>query len=191
MNTLAIIPARAGSKRLPNKNMMDLCGHPLIHYSIRKARYAYIDHLVVSTDSKEIKAYCKKHKVECMDRPNELASDEAKSEDVVKHVVEAYTDKCKINKVVLLQPTSPLRSIEDINTCVNMSQFGSVVSILRFCDYGYKKNGAVYVWDVRDVMQDNFAFSTAYIMPEERSVDIDTIEDFEKAERIMREKNRV
>jgi CMP-N-acetylneuraminic acid synthetase len=190
MTTLAIIPARAGSKRLPNKNMMNLCGHPLIHYSIVHAKYSgMVDLVVVSTDSKDIKAYCRKHLVECIDRPNELATDEAKSEDVVRHAIEQCNKSVK--QVVLLQPTSPLRTIDDINRCVGMSCFGGVVSVNQFCDFGYKKNGAVYVWEVCRIMEGDFDFNVTYIMPPERSVDIDTIEDFEKAERIMREKNRV
>jgi CMP-N-acetylneuraminic acid synthetase len=189
MTTLAIIPARAGSKRLPGKNMKLLNGVPLIHYSLVQAKYSVIDHTVVTTDDKDVKAYAKKLMFSVIDRPNELCTDAAKSEDVVKHAIQ----QCgvHITTVVLLQPTSPFRLIIDIDNCVSMSKHGSVVSLSSFCDYGYKKNGAVYVWSVSRIMENDFSFDVAYIMPPERSIDIDTIEDFEKAERILHDKHRV
>jgi CMP-N-acetylneuraminic acid synthetase len=191
MTTLAIIPARKGSKRLPGKNMMELNGHPLLYYSIMQARFAkLIDEFVVSTDSPDIQKYCKKMAVTCYDRPSELANDEAKAEDVILYVLKQRFFKA--DKIVLLQPTSPLRAVDDINNCVMASKFGSVVSVSKFCDMMmYKKNGAVYVWDTPRVIDGNFHFDICYIMPAERSVDIDTKEDFEEAERMLNVKNRI
>lgn len=191
MTTLAIIPARKGSKRLPGKNMMILNGHPLLYYSIIQARFAkFIDELVVTTDSPEIKKYCVKMAVGFIDRPPELATDEASTEDVILHVLK--NKYYKANKIVLLQPTSPLRSVDDINNCIIASKYGSVVSVSKFCDMMmYRKNGAVYVWDSHRLIDDNFNFDICYIMPPERSVDIDTKEDFEEAEKILNAKNRI
>jgi CMP-N-acetylneuraminic acid synthetase len=191
MSTLAIIPARKGSKRLPGKNMKLLNGQPLIYYSIIQARFAkMIDEFVVSTDSPDVKKYCVKMAVPYIERPNELATDDARMEDVVLSVLK--NKYFKANKIVLLQPTSPLRGVDDINNCVTASKHGSVVSVSEFCSMMmYKKNGAVYVWDTNKLIDDNFSFDLCYVMPPERSVDIDTQEDFDEAERLINAKNRI
>jgi CMP-N-acetylneuraminic acid synthetase len=190
MNTLAIIPSRAGSKRLPGKNMRLLNNFPLIHYTLVQAEYCnLINDSVVTTDDREVKAYAKKFGFRVIDRPNELATDDARSEDVVVHAIRTFGNQ--FSRVVLLQPTSPLRSIDDISACIRLSEYGGVVSVTEFCNYGYKKNGAVYVWSVQKVVQGDFSFCCTHIMPRDRSIDIDTEDDFNEAQRLMNEKNRV
>lgn len=187
-DTLAVIPARAGSKRLPGKNMRLLNNFPLIHYTLVQAKYcSLIDHTIVTTDDKGVKAYAKKFGFHVVDRPNELCTDDAKSEDVVMHAVKQL--QVPISKVVLLQPTSPLRAIDDINNCISMSGFDNVVSVIEVCNYMFKPNGAVYVWQVSKIIDGNWKFLWNYVMPPDRSVDIDTIDDLERAQRIMDERN--
>ncbi len=133
MTTLAIIPARAGSKRLPGKNMRELCGLPLLHYSLMQARYAaLVNHIIITSDSFDVKSYVKKTGIGThMERPAELCTDEARSEDVVLYTVQNCGLHC--TKVILLQPTSPFRTIDDINNCIQLSDYGSVVSASASC----------------------------------------------------------
>ena len=117
LRILAIVPARGGSKGIKDKNIKEIEGHPLIEYTIEAAkRCEYIDEIVVSTDSEKIANAAKKAgaKVPFL-RPDELASDTARTIDVVLFTI----DQPKLigqeyDIVVLLQPTSPLRDEDDI-----------------------------------------------------------------------------
>ena len=83
---LAIIPARGGSKRLPRKNLLDLCGKPLIAWSIEAAlKSKYISKVIVSSDDEEILNIAKEYKADFIKRPDELASDTATTFDALKH----------------------------------------------------------------------------------------------------------
>lgn len=114
---LAVVPARGGSKGLPGKNLKNLCGKPLLGWSIDQGLACeYIDTLIVSTDSEEIAAIAENHGASVpFIRPADLAVDEASSVDVVLHAID-FMRKCgKIFEyVVLLEPTSPLRDVSDI-----------------------------------------------------------------------------
>lgn len=116
-DTLFVIPARGGSKGLPGKNIKDLCGKPLIAYSIDVARaFADDEHICVSTDSEEIKRVVEDYGL-CVPfiRPDYLATDTASSNDVLLHAVNFFKEKGReYKRLVLLQPTSPLRSIDDV-----------------------------------------------------------------------------
>ena len=118
---LAIIPARGGSKGIPNKNIMDICGKPLIAYTIEAGKKSkYIDEIVVSTDSDSIKVVAEKYGAEVpFLRPQELSSDIAKSIDVVLHTIDFYKNKnMNFDYIVLLQPTSPLRTCEHLDEAI-------------------------------------------------------------------------
>ena len=117
---LAVITARAGSKRLPDKNILDLAGKPLIAWTIEPAKQSkFIDKIIVSTDSIKIKNISEKYGVEVpFIRPKELASDSASSISVLKHAILFY--KNKFDYIVLLQPTSPLRKTLDIDNAIKM-----------------------------------------------------------------------
>jgi CMP-N,N'-diacetyllegionaminic acid synthase len=114
---LAIIPARGGSKRLPNKNILPLAGKPMLLWTIESAMQSkYLDEIILSTDSDDIIKVVENYKIKTIKRPPELASDTAKTVDVVNHVIE------NINKeydfIVLLQPTSPLRTSNHIDEAI-------------------------------------------------------------------------
>jgi CMP-N-acetylneuraminic acid synthetase len=114
---LAIIPARGGSKRLPNKNVLPLAGKPMLVWTIESAiQSKYLDEIVLSTDSDDIIKVAGNYKIKTIKRPIELASDTAKTVDVVKHVIENI-DK-KYDFIVLLQPTSPLRTSTHIDEAI-------------------------------------------------------------------------
>lgn len=114
---LAVIPARRGSKGLPLKNLRLLDGVPLIVHSIRAARAAsLVTTVVVSTEDDEIAGIAAAHGATVVDRPAELASDTAQNNPVVRHAIEARGASEQV--VVLLQPTSPLRTAAQIDACI-------------------------------------------------------------------------
>lgn len=116
---IAIIPARGGSKGLPGKNIKELCGKPLIAWSIEAGLASkYIDEVMVTTDSEEIARISRDFGATVpFIRPAELASDIATSFDTVKHAIDYYQNEQSktFEYVVLLEPTSPLRDNNDID----------------------------------------------------------------------------
>jgi len=131
---LAIIPARGGSKGLPGKNIKELCGKPLIAWSIEAGlKSKYIDELVVSTDYQDIADIAKEYGANVpFLRPDYLASDTATSFDAVKHTIDFYKNELgkEFDYIVLLEPTSPLREIEDIDLAIEKLLSSSAESIV-------------------------------------------------------------
>lgn len=137
MNYLAIIPARGGSKGLPNKNITDLSGKPLIAWSIEQALAApSIDTVLVSTDSKKIADIAQSFGASVpFLRPPELAQDETATEPVLLHALEWYEQKGQyFDAVVLLQPTSPLRHEERIEQAIRQFESDKADSLLSVCE---------------------------------------------------------
>ena len=121
MNTLAIIPARGGSKGIPRKNVRPLAGLPLIAYNIQQAlRSRFVNRLVVSTDDAEIAAVAQDYGAEVVWRPVEISGDTASSESALLHVLETLQEKEGYypDILVFLQCTSPLTLAEDIDETV-------------------------------------------------------------------------
>lgn len=118
---LAIIPARGGSKGLPGKNKKDLCGKPLIAWTIEAAQKSkYITDIIVSSDDHEILDIAKKYeKVIPLLRPDHLATDTASSMDVLLHIIEQFS---AYDYIVWLQPTSPLRTNIHIDEAISKLQ---------------------------------------------------------------------
>ena len=122
---LALIPARGGSRRLPGKNLLKLCGEPMTVWSIKAAQQSkYVDRIVVSTDSDEIAEVARAAGADVpFMRPNYLASDTASSLDVVKHALNELNQKGQCYEfIVLLQPTSPLRTSKHIDESFELLQ---------------------------------------------------------------------
>jgi CMP-N,N'-diacetyllegionaminic acid synthase len=114
---VALIPARGGSKRLPRKNVLPLRGVPLIQWSIAAARRsAYIDEVVVSTDDSEIAQIAEAAGAAIMDRPATLALDDTPSLPVFQNALQRMRPKTDL--LVVLQPTTPFRRVEDIDTSI-------------------------------------------------------------------------
>lgn len=215
---LAVIPARAGSKRLPKKNILPLNGRPLIEWTILAAQQSgCLASIVVSSDDPSVLKIAQEYGVIDIQRPAELASDTAKSVDVINHAIDFCSSRnAQFDAVMLLQPTSPLRTAEDILAAVRLfveRDAGSVVSMSlsehspllttrldQFASLGefysvlrgipqrsqdmapyYRLNGAIYIARVDQYLKDGTLFCDpgfAYIMPPERSVDIDSSIDF-------------
>lgn len=134
--SLYIIPARGGSKGIPRKNIKELAGVPLIHYSIAVARALSDDaHIIVSTDDDEIAQVASQTglAVPYM-RPSHLATDTAGSREVIIDAMN-YADSVgiKYDNVVLLQPTSPMRNVDDVKRALELysHEIDMVVSVVE------------------------------------------------------------
>ena len=132
---IAIIPARGGSKGLPNKNIKLLLNKPLIAYTIEAAKQAkLISEIIISTDSEEIAQIALNFGAKCpFLRPKHLATDNSLSIDNYIHLISELNKgrKNKIEEFIVLQPTSPLRSHTDIDNAINLfkeKQADSVIS---------------------------------------------------------------
>ena len=217
---LAIIPARGGSKGLPGKNIKLLHGKPLIAYTIEAAKAAkFISRVIISTDDAEIAKVAIQYGAECpFMRPDFLATDEARGIDVHKYTLDRIEkeENIAINEFVILQPTSPLRTANDIDSAIEIYQTKKADSVISYCAehhpikwhkyidkngkfenifetiinnrqderISYYPNGAIYIFK-RDLINTERYYtenSYAYIMDRSRSIDIDTIDDFEYVE---------
>lgn len=138
---LGLIPARGGSKGIKNKNVVDLCGKPLIAYTIEAARNSsYIDNIVVTTDSENIAEVSKKWGGEVpFLRPKELAEDTSTTLEAVLHAIKILENNGQqFDVLVLLQPTSPLRTAEDIDNAIRIffeKDRQSVVGVSEVADH--------------------------------------------------------
>ncbi|MGH2307421.1 cytidylyltransferase domain-containing protein [Aliarcobacter sp. ERUVET-8] len=129
---LAIIPARGGSKRLPRKNILDLCGKPLISWSIEAAlKSKYISKVVVSSDDEEILNISSNFGADIIKRPYELANDTATTFDAIKHTINNLE---KYDYIVLLQPTSPLRNEKHIDEAIELLEEKQADAIVSVCE---------------------------------------------------------
>lgn len=119
---IAIIPARGGSVGLPMKNIKKLCGKPLIAWSIENAKESqYLDEIMVTTDDEDIKKIAKEYGANTpFTRPDYLATNQASSFDTVLHTIEYYETVLSqyFDYLILLEPTSPLREIDDIDNMI-------------------------------------------------------------------------
>lgn len=225
MKNLAIIPARSGSRRLPDKNIKLLNGKPLMAYSIEHALQSGIfDEVMVSTDSDKYARIGIEYGASVpFLRSPETSGDTASSWDAVREVIENYkkAGRC-FDTFCLLQPTSPLRNEEDIINayklynskksvavisvceaehnplwCNTLPKNSSLASFKRTTPYSgnenpgkyYRLNGAIYIADIIEFLNDTNLYregSYAYIMPRERSIDIDTEIDFRYTEFLMK-----
>jgi CMP-N-acetylneuraminic acid synthetase len=146
---LAIVPARGGSKRVPNKNMALLGGIPLIDYTARAALASLrLTAIVVSTDSEAIAEHARQLGLTPILRPAALAADDSPSIDALRHALDAYESRCDlVDAAVVLQPTSPFRTAPDIDAAIESferSECDTLVSVRAVHDHPYwvwRQNG--------------------------------------------------
>lgn len=128
---LAVIPARGQSKGVPRKNIRMICGKALIAYTIEAARRSrYIDRLVVSTEDPEIRQIAMTYDAEVLNRPPHLAEDETPGIDPVLHALESCPG---FDYVVLLQPTSPLRTVKHIDEALEHCLYQKAPACVSVC----------------------------------------------------------
>jgi len=229
--TLAIIPARGGSKGVPRKNIRPLAGKPLIVYTIEAALAVrhLLYRIIVSTDDQEIASVACQHGAEVpFVRPAELSGDGVPTAPVLQQAVRfvEQQDGVQVRWVLLLQPTSPLRSPQDIEVALSLAEEGetdSVISVVQvsaghpiqmkriendrllpYCieekegirrqdllPHAFLRNGAIYLTKRDVLMETNSIWGRSirpYVMPEERSVNIDGELDLKMAEMILKDK---
>lgn len=134
MKILAIIPARGGSKGIPQKNIRKLVGKPLIQYTIEAAQNSNVNKIIVSTDDKKIAEIVRSLGIEVpFLRSKRLSGDKVSSEEVIRHVLKFLEQKqCYIPEIVLLlQPTSPLRTSEEIDRSITLLQNSKATSVVE------------------------------------------------------------
>ncbi len=135
-DTIAIIPARKNSKRLKNKNIIDFLGKPLIYYSIINAlKSKFISEVIVSTDSKKIKKISESFGAYVPYlRSKKLCLDNSKITDVIYDLYKNYISKKKnIKKIIILQPTSPLRDFRDIDKSLEFFDIKNADYVTSLC----------------------------------------------------------
>ena len=134
---LAIIPARSGSKRLPNKNILDLSGKPLISWTIEASLGSkYIDKTMVTTDSEKIREVALQHGAETpFARPRKISDDIALIPDVINHTVNFYKNQKneEYDYFIYLQPTSPLRNQSHIDYAIEYLFEKNADAIVSVC----------------------------------------------------------
>ena len=137
MNIVCIIPARGNSKEIIDKNIINFCGKPLIAWSIEQALASnHITSVYVSSDSDKILNVSIKYGAKEIKRPDILAQDESSSEEALVHAINEIeqSDSNKIDLVVFLQGTSPLRSLGDIDGAINLFIKNNLDSLFSACD---------------------------------------------------------
>jgi len=133
---IAVVPARGGSKSIPGKNIKPLLGKPLLGWSIDVAReVTEIDRIIVSTDDQQIASVGKALGAEIYSRPAHLATDEALVIDSLKDLLQRLEAEGEVpGWVVLLEPTCPLRSPDDVRKCLELVAGGQFDSVATFKD---------------------------------------------------------
>jgi len=215
---LLIIPARAGSKRIKNKNIKIFFGKPMIHYPLKTAISSKIfDKIHVSTDSKKIKnVVAKVGNFVDFQRPKNLSNDKSSLISVLNYVLNKYESKgVKFDEIWSILPCSPLLRIEDLRACkklinkfnkpiIAVSPFSAPISwgfqlrnkaIFKANEKKirdkklskvatYYDSGQIYCFPVNILKKNKFSFRNqiiAHKLPLERSVDIDTVDDWNLA----------
>ena len=182
---LGVIPARGGSKRIPRKNLRQLCGKPLIQWTIEAANAATsLTSLVVSTEDEEIRDVALSCGAYVVRRPDELADDLASSDAVALHALEWMGGDYDI--VCLLHPTSPVRDWKHIDEAVSMLWASTAPSLasVEYAKRSYRHNASIYAAKVpfATLYSDR---TIPYLMDKRHSVDIDDEIDFKLAEVLL------
>lgn len=219
MKVCTIILARGGSKGIPKKNIMSVCGKPLIQYSIEASMAGPSEETFVSTDSHDIASVSRNLGCHIINRPEELATDESSSEDALIHFALQY-HAVKYDTVIFIQPTSPLIESKDLYGAAEMLEYGgydSVFSVYREhwtprwslsgkpldwdinnrprrqdCEDVFVENGAFYITRRLAMLENKLRYNGnigMYEMPASRSFQIDVDDDVKIIERLINEQH--
>lgn len=128
MKIVSLIPARGGSKEIPDKNIINLKGKPLIYYTIQASKNSSVDETWISTNSSKISVISEGYGANIIKRPNKISKDDSKSEEALLH----FAERVDFDILVFLQATSPLLTSEYINIGLDMmKKYDSVFSVTR------------------------------------------------------------
>jgi len=231
MTIIGLITARGGSRSIPGKNIKLLAGKPLIAWTIEAAlQCKELRRVIVSTDDEKIAEVAQQLGAEVpFIRPVELSQDDSSHISVVLHTIHWLEEKegfCP-DYIMLLQPTSPFRTVEDMQKSIQFAKDNHAVAVMSVCEatkhpyktykilengtleyfipsnIGYKyrqalpkvyeENGAIYLNKRSSLLQDQTFLPTgtiAYVMPEARSLDVDTPWDFYVADLVLKNQGK-
>jgi CMP-N,N'-diacetyllegionaminic acid synthase len=231
MNILGFVPARANSKGVPGKNIKLLNGKPLLSYTIEEGKKSRINRLIVSTDSPEIAELSQALGAESpFLRSPELSQDDSVIEDALMDTLKKLknNERYQPDVIVILQPTSPLRTAAHVDDCINLLEeknADAVVSVSEPMEHPaemvywkktgkmcflsdlffqekktqrqsyppfYFVNGAVYAFQHQSLIKKKSRFgenTIPYVMPQIDSIDIDSLDEFNIAEALLKFRN--
>lgn len=202
MNILGIIPARAGSKGIKDKNIYPCAGKPLTEWTLDTVHDSLITNYIISTDSQKVALKYKHWNV--LIRPDYLCMDDTPMSFAVRYAMYQYeANNSKADAIILLQPTSPLRTVDDINDAylkflnsnTNSLYSGYYMGIKHkskvydkhTSEKHFQRNGAIFIAKRELVEQGKLWDETVieYEMPLSRSIDIDDMDDMYIAEALL------
>ena len=141
MKIVSLIPARGGSKGIPNKNLIKILGKPLIQYALEASLRSKVNETWVSSDSKQILNFSNKLGAKIIKRPKKISSDNASSEQALLH----FSEIIDYDIIVFIQCTSPLINFKDIDKGINkMKKFDSIVSVSETSQFFWNSDGPLY-----------------------------------------------
>jgi len=229
LTVIGLITARGGSKSIPEKNIRLLAGKPLIAWTIEAALQCKdLSRVLVSTDNQKIADVARQWGADVpFVRPTELSLDDSSHISVVLHAIHwlEENDGLRPDYIMLLQPTSPSRSVKDIQEVIQLARKKDAIAVMSVCEAAkhpyksykiiengtleyfvpsnisykyrqslptvYEENGAIYLNKRTSLLQDQTFIppnTIAYVMPQERSLDIDTPWDFHVADLVLKNK---
>jgi len=177
---LAVIPCRKGSKRFPGKNTARFNGVPLVQNTIRTAKEAGIEKILVTTNDVNVITIAAAEEVKYLNRPEDLCTDDARTEDVVKNAVNyaAYATEgphWDFHTICLMQVTSPLLHHDSLQLALD-KYFETKATSLTAVNHHYEPCGAFYIVDRERFMQSRSLYQEVggvYILPAEQCLDVD------------------
>ena len=213
MKVITLIPARGGSKGIPRKNIIEVCGKPLLSYAIQESIESISSETWVSTDDDEIADISNFYGAHVVKRPDDISTDSSTSESALLHFVEKVNN---FDILIFLQATCPFIKANDINKAVKlMGEYDSVISVSKFDqflwregvpmydihnrerrqsrDQVYVETGSMFVTTKKGLLNSRNRISgkIGFVeVPKWRSVDIDTFDDLELARKLMSIKQR-
>ena len=210
MRIVSLIPARGGSKEIPDKNIINLKGKPLIYYTIQASKNSSVDETWVSTNSSKISVISEGYGANIIKRPNEISKDDSKSEEALIH----FAERVDFDILVFIQATSPLLTSKYINLGLDMmKKYDSVFSVTREhwiprwnkkhkpdgwdiqkrpmrqdVEEKFLENGAFYITKKQSLLKSKLRYSGKIgmvEMPLNLSFQIDTQDDLELVGRLL------
>ena len=162
-----LIPARGGSKGIPGKNLIELCGHPLISWTIKAALESTASSVFVSTDCNNIAKVSQNYGASIIKRPAEFATDTATTESVITHFLESTVEVESSNTICLLQCTSPIRlkgSIDALMHAFNAGKYDSMLTVVEdHCFYWNKPGQPINYDPLQRPRRQDFGLSNQFL----------------------------
>ncbi len=226
--TVALIPARGGSRRIPRKNLLPLAGKPLLSYTIDAAvQSGVFDDIVVSSDDEDILSLARAWDVTVDVRPESLRGDAIRTDDVAAEFATRPEIQARFDSLAVMLPTCPFRSLDDVQGAYHLFQrHAGAIWVIGITEYDfppqfalslgddgtsitpqdpvayqivtsqllekfYRPNGSIYLAPTRKLAQEKTLFGSplhGYIMPLERSFDIDYPVQLQFADYLMRQR---